>query len=127
MEYRTTTDEPVTRIQAETGIWLEGNLTLPVKPEGLVVFAHGSGSSRLSPRNRFVAKELQQAGLGTFLFDLLTRQDRSEDEVTGRFNINLLAKRLMAVTDWLKSQELTRSLRFKPIRDGHQTFRQEID
>src|SRR6266480_1575881 len=112
MEYRTTTDEPVTRIKVAPNIFLEGNLMLPVKPDGIVVFAHGSGSSRLSPRNRYVAQELQTAGFGTLLFDLLTHQEEIEEEETGqlRFNIELLSCRLMAATEWLKGQELTKHL-----------------
>ena len=82
---------------------LEGDLVRPDPAGGLVVFAHGSGSSRKSPRNRFVAHSLQQAGLGTLLFDLLTASEEVEDLRTGqyRFNIPFLAERLMAVTDWL--------------------------
>jgi dienelactone hydrolase len=82
---------------------LEGDLVRPGPSGGLVVFAHGSGSSRKSPRNRFVAQFLQQAGLGTLLFDLLTAAEEAEDLRNGRyrFNIPFLAERLMAVTDWL--------------------------
>lgn len=82
---------------------LDGSLCLPQKVKGVVLFAHGSGSSRLSPRNRFVAKILQNEGLGTLLFDLLTAKEEAKDELTGelRFNINLLAQRLGEVTDWL--------------------------
>ena len=82
---------------------LEADLVRPDPAGGVVVFAHGSGSSRRSSRNRFVAQSLQQAGLGTLLFDLLTASEEAEDLGTGqyRFNIPFLAKRLMAVTDWL--------------------------
>ncbi len=82
---------------------LEGNLVRPDQAGGLVVFAHGSGSSRKSPRNRFVAQSLQRAGLGTLLFDLLTVAEEAEDLHTGeyRFNIPFLAERLTAVTDWV--------------------------
>ena len=85
------------------GIQLNGDLVLPVDARGLVLFAHGSGSGRLSPRNRYVAGVLQQSGLGTLLFDLLTPEEEREDEFTGhlRFNINLLAERLEMVTRWL--------------------------
>ena len=83
---------------------LDGDLTLPEGTGALVVFAHGSGSSRHSPRNRYVAGELQNAGLGTLLFDLLTLEEEARDEVTAelRFDIDLLARRLVAVTDWLQ-------------------------
>lgn len=80
-------------------IHLEGTLDLPAACKRIVVFAHGSGSSRFSPRNRFVAKELSVRGIGTLLLDLLTAQ---EDEVyRTRFDINLLATRLAYVTEWL--------------------------
>lgn len=88
---------------------LEGALALPAAPaQGLVIFAHGSGSGRLSPRNASVAAELQQAGLGTLLFDLL-----SEDEAADRvnvFNIALLAERLVIATQWAKSLDVTAGL-----------------
>jgi putative phosphoribosyl transferase len=78
---------------------LEGHLKLPDQPRGIVVFAHGSGSSRHSPRNRFVAEVLQQAGLGTLLLDLLTgKEERDRANV---FDIDLLAARLTAATNWL--------------------------
>ena len=82
---------------------LEGDLVRPDSTGGLVVFAHGSGSSRKSPRNRIVAQSLQQAGLGTLLFDLLTAAEEAEDLRQGqsRFNIPFLAERLTAVTDWI--------------------------
>jgi putative phosphoribosyl transferase len=71
--------------------------------QGIVLFAHGSGSGRHSPRNRYVARVLQQAGLGTLLFDLLTEEEERIDDQTGhlRFDIELLAKRLVGATDWL--------------------------
>lgn len=79
---------------------LEGELTVPEHAHGLVLFAHGSGSSRASPRNRYVARILNGAGLSTLLFDLLTRQEEARDAMTGelRFNVELLARRLTAVT-----------------------------
>jgi dienelactone hydrolase len=78
---------------------LEGVLAVPDRAKGIVIFAHGSGSSRLSPRNTYVAGVMQQAGLGTLLFDLLTRdEDRFYEN---RFDIDLLAKRLAGVTRWL--------------------------
>lgn len=82
---------------------LSGDLYLPNQMQGIVLFAHGSGSSRQSPRNRFVAEVLQQAGMGTLLFDLLTKDEEAIDEQTGhlRFEIELLANRLVEATDWL--------------------------
>jgi putative phosphoribosyl transferase len=84
-------------------VWLQGELTLPAQAKGMVLFAHGSGSSRFSSRNQFVATELQAAGLGTCLFDLLSLEEEREDQISSqyRFDIPLLAHRLMAVTDWL--------------------------
>jgi putative phosphoribosyl transferase len=80
-------------------VTLEGELTLPANAMGVVIFSHGSGSSRFSPRNNFVAQHLQRRDLGTFLFDLLTKE---EDEIYSmRFNIDLLAHRLVQVTQWL--------------------------
>jgi putative phosphoribosyl transferase len=83
-------------------VTLDGDLHLGTKP-GIVVFAHGSGSSRHSPRNQQVASVLQKAGLGTLLFDLLTRDEERIDERTAhlRFDVGLLADRLVAATDWL--------------------------
>jgi putative phosphoribosyl transferase len=82
---------------------LEGDLGQPAGAGAVVLFAHGSGSSRQSPRNRFIARELQGAGLGTLLFDLLTASEEEEDLVTReyRFDIDLLARRLVGATDWL--------------------------
>lgn len=87
-------------------IALEGDLVVPQKGRGIVIFAHGSGSSRLSPRNRFVAKALNNAGIGTLLFDLLTAEEEVVDDVTRelRFDIPFLAKRLVAVTKWLEEE-----------------------
>ena len=84
-------------------ITLLGDLHYPTKIPAVVVFAHGSGSSRLSSRNRFVASTLNEAGMGSLLFDLLTPQEEVRDEITTeyRFNIKLLAQRLMLVSDWL--------------------------
>ena len=79
-------------------IVLEGILNLPKKAKGIVIFAHGSGSSRFSPRNNFVAGVLQRAGLGTLLFDLLTEEEDTIYE--NRFNIDLIGKRLTSVTKW---------------------------
>ncbi len=90
-------DEEV-RIEA-AGVLLEGHLHVPVPARGVVLFAHGSGSSRHSPRNRYVAGVLQQAGLGTLLLDLLTPAE--EHDRANVFDIPLLARRLSAATDWL--------------------------
>jgi dienelactone hydrolase len=85
---------------------LHGDLTLPAQVEGLVIFAHGSGSSRHSPRNRFVAEQLNTAGLGTLLMDLLTQDEERVDDVTRelRFDIGLLARRVAQVVRWSKNQ-----------------------
>ncbi len=85
---------------------LQGDLSIPPAPHGMVLFAHGSGSSRHSPRNRYVAEVLNKHSLGTLLVDLLTPEEEQEDQVTGqlRFNIGLLAGRLVAITDWLTSR-----------------------
>jgi putative phosphoribosyl transferase len=86
---------------------LDGNLTRVDQPIGLVLFAHGSGSSRRSPRNQFVARTLNNAGLATLLFDLLTPEEESVDVYTRehRFNIGLLAERLIYATRWAKQQK----------------------
>jgi dienelactone hydrolase len=92
--------------------YLEGNLVAPPGAAGVVVFAHGSGSSRFSPRNRAVARELREGGLGTLLLDLLTPNEEAIDAVTARlrFDIGLLARRLVAATDWLHAQPETSAL-----------------
>lgn len=82
---------------------LEGILSIPHAPRGLVIFAHGSGSSRWSPRNRAVAEALNGAGLATFLFDLLNPEE--EKQVRNRFDIELLTHRLTNVTHWLRDRE----------------------
>lgn len=86
---------------------IKGDLTIIPDAKSLVVFAHGSGSSRFSKRNQFVARILQQAGISTFLFDLLTEQEDAIDRYTSefRFNIPLLADRLILVTQWLKNNQ----------------------
>jgi putative phosphoribosyl transferase len=103
-------EKPV-RISLEHTI-LEGDLAIPHTAKGIVVFVHGSGSSRFSPRNRFVARYLQQDGLATVLFDLLTREEEEIDNYTMkmRFDIGFLAGRLSAVTDWLASHKEMRDL-----------------
>jgi dienelactone hydrolase len=92
---------------------LEGILTLPESAAGLVLFAHGSGSSRLSPRNQFVAGVLNDGGLATLLFDLLTPEEDAIDRVTRelRFDIGLLAARLTGAIDWAGSHGATRHLK----------------
>jgi len=91
----------------------EGNLSLPDYAIALVLFAHGSGSSRHSPRNQFVARALNNSGLATLLFDLLTPEEEAIDARTAelRFNIKLLAERLVHATNWAKRQQQTRNLR----------------
>lgn len=86
---------------------LDGDLKIPGSAKGLVIFAHGSGSSRHSPRNQSVARYLGDAGFATLLFDLLTSREEREDQNTGhlRFNIPLLAERLMAATDWVLGRQ----------------------
>jgi dienelactone hydrolase len=94
------------------GVVLEADIGLPSLARGMVVFAHGSGSSRLSPRNRYVAAHLQHAGLATVLVDLLTPAEERADARTGkmRFDIEFLAARVAALTDWLAGQETTAGL-----------------
>jgi dienelactone hydrolase len=104
----------VTEVQISVGrALLSGNLTIPDNSRALVLFAHGSGSSRHSPRNQFVAHTLNRAGLGTLLFDLLTPEEEALDVYTRehRFNIGLLAERLVHATKWARQQEQTRDLR----------------
>ncbi len=88
---------------------LEGNLDVPQGSQALIVFAHGSGSSRHSKRNKFVAQVLRKVGLGTLLFDLLTNEEDMIYE--NRFDIPLLAKRLSSVTRWIHEQAKTKNLR----------------
>src|SRR5579883_1701590 len=91
---------------------LQGDMVVPKNARGIVLFAHGSGSSRHSPRNRYVARVLQKAGLATLLLDLLTNEEEQLDEVTQelRFDISLLAGRLVGATDWLRRNPETRDL-----------------
>lgn len=88
---------------------LNGELVLPADTKSVVLFAHGSGSSRLSPRNVFVAQVLQQQGIGTLLFDLLTTSEERDYAV--RFDIDLLTQRLLAATAWLRENPETKTLR----------------
>ena len=92
---------------------VEGNLTVPHNARGIVLFAHGSGSGRFSPRNQYVAKEFNKSRIGTLLFDLLTNVEEEEDLVTAeyRFNIPLLADRLVGATEWLKKSSITQNLK----------------
>lgn len=93
-------------------VQLAGTLRIPEQAEGIVLFAHGSGSSRFSPRNRHVATVLERAGLATMLIDLLSEREEREDSRTGalRFDIPLLANRILAATAWLHANEGTSSL-----------------
>jgi dienelactone hydrolase len=95
------------------GVQLEGNLVVPTDATGVVLFAHGSGSSRHSERNQFVARRLQSDRLATLLIDLLTPEEERVDEVTRhlRFDIQLLADRLNAAIDWLSERAETHALR----------------
>jgi len=95
---------------AAHGVTLPGTLDIPDGAPGIVVFVHGSGSSRLSPRNRELAAFLRDAGLGTLTFDLLTAEENQDDRETGhrRFDIDLLANRLEIATEWLMSQPRAR-------------------
>jgi len=88
------------------GVLLEGELKIPSGARGIVIFAHGSGSSRFSPRNQSVAAAIRQSGLGTLLFDLLTRREEEGERLTRhlRFNIDLLTTRLLHATNWLRFQ-----------------------
>ena len=99
------------RIPAGAG-WIEGEFNLPSPACGIVLFAHGSGSSRKSPRNQFVAASLQEAGLGTLLMDLLTQEEELADLEGGhlRFDIPFLADRLKAATLWLEARPAARGL-----------------
>lgn len=103
-----TTNPPMPyRIHAD-GKLLEGDLVTPAESKSLVLFAHGSGSSRHSPRNRHVAEVLQQAGIGTLLFDLLTPQEDALED--NRFDIELLTRRLIAATQDLRERPQTSKL-----------------
>ena len=94
-------------------IKLEGELNVPAAATGVVLFAHGSGSSRHSPRNQFVAGTIREAGVGTLLFDLLTQEEEAIDTRTRqlRFNIEFLAERLLNATNWIREEDNTKDLR----------------
>ncbi len=98
---------------ASTAGVLDADLFLPAGATGLVMFVHGSGSTRRSPRNRFVARVMQRAGLATLLFDLLTPDEAAEDEVTAqlRFDVGLLTSRVLAAARWVSASPRTRGLR----------------
>ncbi|HJQ80181.1 MAG TPA: dienelactone hydrolase family protein [Lacipirellulaceae bacterium] len=104
-------DDRVVRVPAGA-VTLEGNFNLPQDARGVVLFAHGSGSGRHSPRNRYVAELLNESKLGTLLVDLLTAEEEAVDMHTAhlRFDINLLAERLVGATDWLARDATTRRL-----------------
>ena len=110
-------DNEIIRITDENHNIIEGNLTIPshanIDAKGIVIFAHGSGSSRHSPRNRYVAQVLNNAGIATLLIDLLTQEEEKTDNVTReyRFNIKLLTKRLLAATDWISQGAGFRNLK----------------
>ncbi len=93
-------------------VWLDGNLALPEDTTSIILFAHGSGSSRHSPRNQYVAGRFQEEGYGTLLMDLLTQEEEKFDMRTGelRFNIEFLAGRLADATRWIKNNEKTCNL-----------------
>jgi dienelactone hydrolase len=93
-------------------VTLDGTLGIPEGAIGVVLFAHGSGSSRFSPRNRFVARVLREAGMGTLLLDLLSREEEEVDAVTRhhRFDIGMLADRMVATIDWLAREPATQNL-----------------
>jgi putative phosphoribosyl transferase len=104
---------PESRVVISTGeVTLEGELEIPPGAPGIVIFTHGCGSSRQSPRDRFIAGIVRQAGFGTLLFDLLTLEEEREDGMTGAicFDITLLAERLAGATRWLENQPRTRDL-----------------
>ena len=99
-------------VVATGSVSLEGTIAIPQNARGLVLFAHGSGSSRFSPRNRYVAEELRAGGLGTLLVDLLTPNEEIIDAQTRelRFDIGLLAERLVGAISWLGTEKATRNL-----------------
>lgn len=104
---------PGVTISSESGVTLQGDLEIPSGASGVVAFAHGSGSSRLSPRNRYVAAELRKGGMGTLLADLLSEEEEQEDLRTRalRFDIGLLADRMTEIVDWLQGEPTTERLR----------------
>ena len=109
---KTVAEEPLVRMAAGSAE-LEGSLCVPETAAGIVLFAHGSGSSRHSPRNRYVAQALREGGLATLLMDLLTITEEREDALTARlrFDITFLAGRLVGAIDWLARYPVTSRLR----------------
>lgn len=107
-----TTEEETVQVGIDS-VTLEGSLGIPAQAKGIVLFAHGSGSSRHSPRNRFVAQSLREQGLATLLFDLLTSDEEEIDRQTRefRFDIELLAERLEGATRWATKQQETKELK----------------
>lgn len=105
------TEDEVVTIPSD-GVTIDGNLNIPPSAKGIVIFAHGSGSSRFSPRNTKVAREINKSGIATLLIDLLTQQEETEDIYSGefRFNIDLLAQRLLNATKWIKTNPTTKNL-----------------
>lgn len=110
----------IVRITDDEQNVIEGNLTVPntidIPVKGIVIFAHGSGSSRHSPRNKYVATVFNDAGIATLLIDLLTSKEEAVDDITRehRFNIHLLSKRLLAATDWVSQND-----KFKALKIGY--------
>jgi len=109
--------QDIIRITDDEQNVIEGNLIIPkaidIDVKGIVIFAHGSGSSRHSPRNKYVAKVLNDAGIATLLIDLLTSKEDTVDDITRehRFNIRLLAKRLLTATDWIAQSDNYKNLK----------------
>jgi len=103
------------------GIALDGYLTIPAGARAIVVFAHGSGSGRNSPRNQYVAQMLRDRGLGTLLFDLLTENEAMTDNRTGdlRFDISRLGQRVTGAVDWLANNRDTEHLGDRALRREH--------
>ena len=95
------------------GVVLEGDMSIPANALGIVLFAHGSGSSRMSPRNRFVAEALNKKGVATLLFDLLTSEEEDLDVYTAsfRFDIDLLSRRLAGATEWVAGNRISSGLK----------------
>jgi putative phosphoribosyl transferase len=106
-------EDKLVRIRTDN-VELEGNLDIPLDAQGLVVFVHGSGSSRHSSRNRYVARALNEGRVGTLLFDLLTSEEEAIDIRTRqlRFDIDLLARRTVGTIDWLVQQEFAKGMKF---------------
>ena len=113
MKRQTKSQAQAVRIPTENVV-LEGDLVTPAEARGIVLFVHGSGSSRKSPRNQYVSGVLNQAGIATLLFDLLTPEEERRDALTAelRFDIGMLAERLLDATNWVVEQPQTEELRF---------------